>query len=86
MQGIFTSVTEPVRNIAADLTVFVHRYFGNHLGGSSSGLYIRLPLTRVSAWVEWRNKSMGWGALRSTVRDVELFAGRLVVVASVEHR
>lgn len=84
MRGISIAFTDAVTNINRDFQGAVRRHFGNHLGGSLSGVYIRIPFTRMSLWAEWRDSHAGWGAQRVSERDVEVFAGRLFVVASKE--
>lgn len=67
----------------AELARSVEHYFGNHIGGSASGIFIRLPFTRFSAWVEWREVNCGLSWER-TPGNLQVWAGRLEIVLSAE--
>lgn len=48
------------------------------------GFWFRLPLTKLSLWMEWREHSVGYGWQKQDTHDIEFFAGRLQGVLSVE--
>ena len=95
MRGIFNYVrgfinearefgfTAAVNEHRQELARTIERHFGNHLGGSASGVFIRLPFTRFSAWPEWRDVNCGMSWER-TSGNLQVFAGRLDMVFSAE--
>lgn len=83
MRGLFTSAHDFTFNLAQDAKAFVHAHFGNHLGGSPSGIFIRVPFTRLSAFIEHAPVTVGFGIERSE-GTLEVFAGRVRAVLCVE--
>jgi len=95
MRGLFylvRSIIDDVRefglsaaldNLRDDAATVLNRHFGNHLGGSMSGVFVRVPFTRVSFWVEWREVNVGLGMERAE-GSLEFFLGHLQGVACIE--
>jgi hypothetical protein len=77
--SILHDITSSIRETIADR-------FSCHLGGSSSGLYVRIPGTTLSMWMELRDRSMGLAHQRSGASDHEVFIGRLHLILSDEGR
>lgn len=48
------------------------------------GLFVRLPLTRLSGWLEWGSPAAGFRLVRSSENDLEFFLGTVRGVFSVE--
>jgi hypothetical protein len=95
MRGLFylvRSIIDNVRefglsadldNLRDDAATVLNRRFGNHLGGSLSGLFLRVPFTRLSLWLGWWEVNVGLVVERST-GTIEFFLGRLQGVACIE--
>lgn len=83
MRGLFTSAHNTIDNIGQGMREAVHTHFGNHIGGSLSGIYVRLPFTRLSAFMEWREQSIGFGHDRAD-GHLQVYAGRFQGVFCVE--
>ncbi len=82
------AVSQLTYNLAMDMREAVTRRFGftgrGTLGASSWGVFIHLPFTSRSLWVEWREQSVGYGIERTDPKNTEFFAGRIQGVLSVE--
>lgn len=88
MRGIFSyarTIANEVRefgwagaleNIRADWRDIASDHFANHIGGSLSGVFIRLPYTRLSAWLGWSEVNCGIGAERSE-GSIQVWVGKL---------
>lgn len=74
-----------LREHRAELGRDIGHHFGNHLGGSTSGVFIRLPFTRFSAWLEWREVNCGLG-LQRTPGNLQVWIAPLEAVFSTEPR
>ncbi|MET3925140.1 hypothetical protein [Devosia sp. 2618] len=73
-----------IANLWADACEAMSVHFANHLGGSDvSGIYARVPFTRLSLWVEHREVSVGLGLERGA-GQLEFFLGRIQGVLCVE--
>lgn len=72
-----------IANLWADAFEAISGHFSNHLGGSMSGLYISIPFTRFSMWIERREVSVGFGLERGD-GQLEFFAGRFQAVLCIE--
>ena len=83
MRGLFISAYVFTSNILHDIGAAARGHFGNHIGGSMSGVYIRLPFTPCSAFLEWRDQWVGFGH-ECGAGKVEVFAGRFQGVFCVE--
>lgn len=86
MRGFSNLLSGFVFNVREDLREFACRHFHNGLGGSLSGVYVRVPFTRLSAFIEWRDVNVGYGQERSSKTDWEFFLGRVQGVFSIEPR
>lgn len=75
MRGLFTSAHNSIVNFGLTKREAFRSHFGNQMGGSMSGIYVRLPFTRLSAFMEWREQSVGFG-YDSAARHLEVYAGR----------
>ncbi|WP_417581369.1 hypothetical protein [Pelagibacterium sp.] len=84
MRGLISFLSGLVFNVREDFREFASRHFSNGLGGSTSGIFIRLPFTRVSAFIEWREVSIGIGHGRTGQRDWSFYLGRVQGVLSIE--
>lgn len=80
---IKNDLRQTANNIALDAKGAMDRHFACHVGGSLSGLYVRLPFTRLSLWLEWREVNVGVGIERTT-GTIEFFLGRLQGLACIE--
>ncbi|MHA6730005.1 hypothetical protein [Devosia sp. A369] len=83
MRGLFSSAQNFIHNVGLDIRAAVSKHWFNGLGGSSSGVYILVPFTRLSMWVEWREVSVGFGHEPGKAQW-EFFAGRLQGVLCIE--
>lgn len=75
-----TGLSQAIYNAAMD----VRDGFKRRFGFSTKGIFIWLPFTTTSLWVEWRELWVGFGMERSSPADVEFFFGRIQGVLSVE--
>lgn len=48
-----------------------------HEGWKLRGVFLRVPLTRFSLWLEWSDVSVGWGQAPTSQRDREVYLGRV---------
>lgn len=72
-----------IANLWTDACGAASDHFTNNLGGSMSGIYARIPFTRISMWLEWREVSVGLGLERGA-DQLEVFAGRFQGVFCIE--
>lgn len=86
MRNIITSISEAAQAVAMDFCDACSRHFSLNIGGSMSGFFVRLPLTRFSGWLEWGTPAAGFGFVRSSESDLEFFLGTVRGVFSVEPR
>lgn len=75
-------------NLGEDLRVSMAEAFRRHIdffheGWRPKGLFLRVPFTRLSMWLEWSDVSFGWGYETTSRRDREIYLGRLKVVMSL---
>ncbi|WP_367716862.1 hypothetical protein AB2N04_02675 [Nitratireductor sp. GISD-1A_MAKvit] len=54
-----------------------------HDGWKPRGVFLRLPFTNISAWLEWSPVSVGWGYAVNPPSDREVYLGRVRGVVSV---
>lgn len=47
------------------------------------GLFLRLPFTSISMWLEWSPVSVGWGYAANPPRDREVYLGHVRGLFSV---
>ncbi|MGV8830397.1 MAG: hypothetical protein ACOH2N_00345 [Devosia sp.] len=84
MRGIYSSAQNFFHNTSHDIREAVSKHWFNGLGGSSlSGLYLLVPFTRLSMWIEWRDINVGFGH-EAAPAQWEFFAGRLQGVFCIE--
>lgn len=83
MRGLFISAHDLIITTAQNARGAVHAHFGNYIGGSVSGVFIRIPFTRLSAFIEHAHVPVGFGIARID-GGLELFAGRFQAVLCVE--
>jgi len=69
---------------AYDFALDIRDAFRRRFAIEDRGVFIHLPLTSRSIWVEWREQSVGFGIERPDSRTTEFFAGRIQGVISVE--
>ena len=74
-----------MQEIREELAVAISSHFICHLGGTMSGVFVRAPLSRLSAWAEWREVNCGLG-IETTTGNLQIWLGRLDLVFSVEPR
>jgi hypothetical protein len=90
VQGFITEAREfgfkgALREHRVELARSIDSHFGNHFGGSMSGVFVRLPFTRLSAWLQWREVNCGM-SLERTPGNLQVWMGRLELVMSTEPR
>lgn len=85
MRGLLNLAHNFISAFLRDMGDAARDHLGNHIGGSLSGLYIRIPFTRLSAFLEWRERCVGFGHHRAA-GAVEVFVGRFQGVFCVEPR
>lgn len=83
MRGLNNTTRIFLSVIAQDAKAAVYRHFGNHIGGSVSGLFIRIPFSRLSTFIEHSRVPVGFGYERID-GGLELFAGRIRAVVCIE--
>ena len=84
MRNIIASISEAAQAVALDFRDALSRHFSLSIGGDMPGLFIKVPLLPLSAWVEWGVPAGGFGAGRSSETDLEIFLGGVRGVFSVE--
>lgn len=70
-----------VRDVMAEAVRHHVDFF--HDGWKPRGLFLRLPFTSISVWLEWSPVSVGWGYAANPLRDREVYLGRVRGVVSV---
>lgn len=75
-----SGIAQLAYNIAMDL----RDSFTRRIGFIGTGIFIHLPFTPRSIWVEWREQSVGLGFDRTDPENLEFFVGRIQGVLSVE--
>ena len=80
MRGLLPTI----HNVTHNMRVAISGHFSNHIGGSLSGFYARIPFTRLSMWLEWREQPVGFGGQRGDGRAWEFFCGRAQGVLCIE--
>ena len=53
MRNIIVSISEAAQAVAVDFRDACSRHFSLSIGGTMPGLFIKVPLLPLSAWVEW---------------------------------
>jgi hypothetical protein len=86
MRNIFSSIIEAVRNLALDFRDEWSRHFSLNIGGTMSGLFVKVPFLPLSAWVEWGTPNAGTGFERRSSTDLEFFLGTVRGVLSIESK
>ncbi|MGW9232950.1 hypothetical protein ACWGPT_19000 [Pseudorhizobium sp. NPDC055634] len=84
MRNIIASISEAAQAVAVDFRDACSRHFSLSIGGTMPGLFIKVPLLPLSAWVEWGAPAAGFGVARNSETDLEFFLGRVRGVFSVE--
>lgn len=79
-----SSVTTSLHQLAYNITMNLKDGFKRRFDFAGNGLFIHLPFTSRSLWVEWREQSVGYGIDRTEPGNTEFFAGRIQGVLSVE--
>lgn len=74
------AVAQSAYNFAMDLRDAAARRFAI----AGVGVFVHLPLTSRSLWIEWREQSVGFGIDKADPANLEFFMGRLQGVLSVE--
>jgi hypothetical protein len=77
---VFATVMQASYSIVMDLRDGFNRRFAL----TSGGIFIHLPLTSRSLWMEWRETSVGFGLDRTDPHNTQFFAGRIQGVLSTE--
>lgn len=75
-----TAVAQSAYNLAMDFRDATTRRFAI----AGAGVFIHLPFTSRSLWIEWREQSVGFGIDKADPANLEFFAGRLQGVLSAE--
>lgn len=84
----FPSVMVKVADFGRDIRDAMADAVGRHVdlfhdGWRPRGLFLRLPFTSISMWLEWSEASVGWGYATNPPRDREVYLGRVRGVLSV---
>lgn len=69
---------------ARDLALNIRDSITRRFGFAGHGLFLHLPFTSRSLWIEWRETAVGFGMDRTDAMNVEFYAGRIQGVLSVE--
>lgn len=77
---VFAPIIQASYNIAMDLRDGFNRRFAL----TSDGIFIHLPFTSRSLWIEWRETYVGFGLDRSDPQNTQFFVGRIQGVLSIE--
>lgn len=80
MNGLISSVYQSAYNLVMDARDSISGIFSLQ----HRGFWLRLPFTKLSLWLEWRERSVGYGWQKQDTKDIEFFAGCLQGVLSVE--
>ncbi|NNU59083.1 hypothetical protein [Ochrobactrum soli] len=80
MNALISSVSQSAYNLVSDTRHSLSGIFNLQ----HRGFWFRLPLTKLSLWIEWRECSVGYGWQKNDTADLEVFAGRLQGVFSIE--
>ena len=80
MNAFFSSTNQAVYNLVMD----ARDGFSNVFSLQHRGFWFRLPFTKLSFWFEWRDCNVGYGWQKHDTPDLELFAGRLNCIISIE--
>ncbi|MEV5055857.1 hypothetical protein MRBLRH13_001466 [Agrobacterium radiobacter] len=86
MGNILAGRFEAARRVVLDFRDTFSRHFSLSIGGSMPGLFLKVPFTSVSAWVEWGKLNAGYGIVRASLTDIEFFLGSVRGVLSVEQK
>ena len=79
-----SSVAASLGQFAYNIAMDAREGFARRFGFAGNGLFIHLPFTSRSLWVEWREQSVGFGIDRTASESVEFFAWRIQGVLSAE--
>jgi len=85
--NVVSSGRHNLLNLGEDLRVILAEAFRRHIDffhedWRPRGLFLRVPFTPLSIWLEWSEVSFGWGYETTSRRDWEIYLGRLKVVVS----
>lgn len=80
MNALISSASQSAYNLVLDARDSLSGIFSLQ----HRGFWFRLPLTKLSLWMEWRECSVGYGWQKQDTKDIEFFAGRFQGVLSVE--
>ena len=69
-----------VRDVVAETVRPYFDFF--HEGWKPRGLFLRLPFTSISVWLEWSEVPVGWGSAANKSSDREVYLGRIRGVLS----
>lgn len=88
MRSIISTIAATIRqsayNLAMDCREAFNRHFSLSFAKPMSGLFIKVPLLPLSAWVEWGQPNAGFGTERTSGANLEFFLGTVRGVLSVE--
>lgn len=79
-----SSIATSLLQLAYDIATAIRDGFKRRVGFAGNGLFIHLPFTSRSLWIEWREVSVGFGIDRTNAETMEFFAGRLQGVLAIE--
>ncbi|MET3662246.1 hypothetical protein [Aquamicrobium ahrensii] len=84
LPSVMVKAADLGRNIRGAMADTVGRHVDFfHDGWKPRGLFLRLPFTSISMWLEWSPVSVGWGYAANPPRDREVYLGRVRGVVSV---
>ncbi|MDR6816264.1 hypothetical protein J2X76_001418 [Neorhizobium sp. 2083] len=86
MRNIITGIIQTADCIVSGFRDAISRHFSLNIGGSMPGLFVRVPFTSLSTWVEWGAPHAGYGTERASTTNLEFFLGTIRGVLSVEKR
>jgi len=86
MRNIITGIIETAQHLAMDFREMASRHFSLNVSGDMQGLFLKVPFTSLSAWVEWGAPHAGYGTNRESQTDVEFFLGTIRGVLSMEKK
>ncbi|MCB5203184.1 hypothetical protein LH464_11955 [Neorhizobium sp. T786] len=86
MRNIIIRITEAAQAIAMDFRDACSRHVSLNIGGDMPGLFVKVPFTSASAWVEWGTPHAGYGTNRESETELEFFLGTIRGVLSIEKK
>lgn len=79
-----SSIAAALGQFAFNIAMDARDSFTRRFGFAGNGLFIHLPFTSRSLWIEWREQSVGFGINRTAMENIEFFAWRIQGVLSAE--